>query len=231
VLDPDIGPDRARLVDSIVAWADERRVALATGEPAPLRVWAIDDGPAEDLRRLGFEREERPGFVHFTGELADLDQAWPPPSLPPGWRLRPLDDEADLVERVACGRAAFVHSTMTVERYRTVFEAWLYRPDLDLQIETADGRTAAFALGWLDPATATVGLEPVGVHPNWHRRGLGGEMCRATMRAARNLGARRTMIAADRANAGALALYASLGLTITTDIVPFARPTAVLEDR
>ena len=32
------------------------------------------------------------------------------------------------------------------------------------------------------------------------------------------------MIAADRTNAAAMALYASLGLTITAEIVPYARP-------
>ena len=81
----------------------------------------------------------------------------------------------------------------------------------------------AFALGWLDAASGVVELEPVGVDPDWHRRGLGGEICRAVLRAARDLGARRAMITAERANDAALALYGSLGLTTTTEIMSLVR--------
>ena len=71
---------------------------------------------------------------------------------------------------------------------------------------------AAFALGWLDPLTLGVELEPVGVHPAHQRRGLGRAVCRATLRAARGLGAGDVLIAAEAANAAATGLYAALGL-------------------
>jgi ribosomal protein S18 acetylase RimI-like enzyme len=228
-LDFVIGPDDpdvvAPLMAEIVAWADERRRTLAEEAIEPLRAWtSAADGPGTaSLAALGLGPEEKPGFVHFTGDLAIAD-GWPAPSLLHGLTVRPLALEADITARVECGHAAFPGSTQTVERYRTVAEAWLYRRDLDRLIVTDDGRVVAFALGWFDPATGVVELEPVGVHPEWHRRGLGGEICRATLRAARDLGAERAMIAADRTNAAAMGLYASLGLTITAEIVPYARP-------
>jgi ribosomal protein S18 acetylase RimI-like enzyme len=228
-LDFVIGPDDpdvvAPLMAEIVAWADGRRRAFAEGAIGPLRAWAsaADGAGTNSLIALGLGVEERPGFVHFTGDLAIID-GWPAPSLLRGLTVRPLASEADIAARVECGHAAFPGSTQTVERYRTVAEAWLYRRDLDRLIVTDDGRVVAFALGWFDPATRVVELEPVGVHPEWHRRGLGGEICRATLRAARDLGAERAMIAADRTNAAAMALYASLGLTISAEIVPYARP-------
>jgi ribosomal protein S18 acetylase RimI-like enzyme len=228
-LDFVIGPDDpdvvAPLTAEIVAWADERRRTFAEGAIGPLRAWvsAADGAGTASLAALGLEPEDKPGFVHFTGNLAMADD-WPAPSLLRGLTVRPLTSEADIAARVECGHAAFPGSTQTIERYRTVSEAWLYRRDLDRLIVTDDGRVVAFALGWFDPATRVVELEPVGVHPEWHRRGLGREICRATLRAARDLGAERAMIASDRANAAAMALYASLGLTITADIVPYARP-------
>ena len=144
-----------------------------------------------------------------------------------GLTVRRLETDADIERRVACAKAAFPNSTTTAERYRGVRDTWLYRADLDLQIVTPGGDVAAFALGWLDTATASVELEPVGVHPDWHRRGLGGEICRAVLRAARGLGARRAMVTAERSNPAAIALYASLGLEITSEIVALVRPTMV----
>jgi ribosomal protein S18 acetylase RimI-like enzyme len=228
-LDFVIGSDEpavvARIVSEIVAWGDERRRSLAGGPIGPLRAWAsaADAAAAAALAGLGFEREDRPGFVHFTGDLAIGDD-WRAAALPRGLTIRPLTFEADVAARVECGHAAFPGSTQTIERYRTVRDTWLYRPDLDYVVVTDDGRVAAFALAWLDPETRSVELEPVGVNPEWQRRGLGGEICRASLRAARSLGARRALIASDRSNPAAMALYDSLGLTITAAIVPHARP-------
>jgi len=219
----------APIVTEMVAWADERRHTLGEDAVGPLRTWVsrTDDGATTALTALGLEREDRPGFVHFTSDL-DIADHWPGPDLPAGLTIRPLASDEDVAARVVCGHAAFPGSTQTEERYRTVGDAWLYRRDLDLQIVTDDGRVVAFALGWLDQATGIIELEPVGVHPEWHRRGLGGEICRATLRAGRTLGATRAVIAADRTNAAAMGLYASLGLRITADIVPFARPVIVV---
>ena len=60
-----------------------------------------------------------------------------------------------------------------------------------------DGSVAAFALGWLDPVNLALELEPVGVHPAYHRRGLGRAVCLAAIGAARALGAVEGMICAD----------------------------------
>lgn len=228
VIGSDDPAEVAPIVAEIVAWADERRHTLAEGEIGPLRTWVsrTDDATTRALTTLGLEREDRPGFVHFTGDL-DIADGWPAPGLPAGLTIRPLASDEDVAARVVCGHAAFPGSTQTAERYRTVADAWLYRRDLDLLIVTDDGRVVAFALGWLDPTSGIIELEPVGVHPGWHRRGLGGEICRATLGAGRALGAARAVIAADRTNDAAMGLYASLGLSVTSDIVPFARPVAV----
>jgi GNAT superfamily N-acetyltransferase len=230
-LDFVVGPDDpvavAPILAEIVAWADERRGTLAESAVGPLRAWAsLDDAAGlAAIGGLGLVREDRPGFVHFTGDLEVADR-WLPPALPAGLTSRALGSGEDIAARVVCGHAAFPGSTQTVERYRTVEDAWLYRRDLDRLILADDGRVVAFALAWYDPATGVAELEPVGVHPDWHRRGLGGEICRAALRAAREQGATRALIASDRANPGAMALYASLGLSVTAEIVPFARPAA-----
>ncbi|MEO8470114.1 MAG: GNAT family N-acetyltransferase [Chloroflexota bacterium] len=220
----DTGDDPGRaagLIPEILAWAEERRITIGHGVE-PLRAWiAAEDRLAMGaVAAAGFHPEARPGYVQFTGDLM-LADGWPAPALATSLGVRELRTDDDIAARVACGRAAFPRSTMTIERYRRSRDAWLYRPELDLQIVTGDGVVAAFALGWLDAATGSVELEPVGVHPDWHRQGLGGEICRAALRVARGLGATRAMVASERANDAALGLYSSLGLEITTEIVAF----------
>ena len=217
------------LIIEMLAWADSHRDVNGGPDTKPLRAWvAAEDRTAMGaVVAAGMTPERLPGMVVFTGDLS-VGDGWPAPVLPASMGVVRLESDADIAARVECGRAAFPNSTMTVDRYRLVDHAWLYRSDLDLQIVTQEGLAVAFALGWLDPATRTVELEPVGVHPDWHRRGLGGEICRAVLRAARELGATRAMIAAERANDASLALYSSLGLQITSEIVAFTTARAPL---
>jgi GNAT superfamily N-acetyltransferase len=49
----------------------------------------------------------------------------------------------------------------------------LYEPTLDLAVEDADGTVAGYALFWFDPTTLVGLLEPMRVHDDHQRRGLG----------------------------------------------------------
>ena len=140
------------------------------------------------LRTLGFAEGPEPGYVHHCAPIGALDLTVP--ALPPGYELRTIATDADVAARVATGHAAFPGSTMTVEKYRFCRTTPLYRPALDTILVAPDGTVAAFALGWLDPLTGGLELEPVGVHPDHQRRGLGRAVCRATLRTGASLGYR-----------------------------------------
>jgi ribosomal protein S18 acetylase RimI-like enzyme len=85
------------------------------------------------------------------------------------------------------------------------------------------GGSPRSALGWLDPATLGLELEPVGVAPEFQRRGLGRAACLAAIRAARSLGASHGMICAHGDNPAAIGLYQSLGYEISTWTRPYRR--------
>jgi ribosomal protein S18 acetylase RimI-like enzyme len=204
------------LVGEIVGWAEQRGM---------LKAWSsVTEPAAASLATRGFQRTTDAAFLYLTGDISITD-SWSPAALPAGLSFRAMTDE--LVEaRVICSRAAFPTSTMTPERYRQTFGANLYRRELDLLVVDQEGRVVAFALGWLDPASGVVELEPVGVHPEFHRQGLGREICRATLRRARELGATRAVIGAESDNPASVGLYQSLGLRISIEIVAFARDMA-----
>jgi len=227
-LDLMIRPDRRgpELVRSIVEWATARAASVVNdGLPVEaVQAFAPDSQPAvvAGLRELQLEPVEGRTLAHFTRRF----DGWQLPeiSLPAGFTLRTLASAADVEARVVCGRAAFPASRMTVEKYEAARRTTLYRPALDWLLIAPDGRVAAFALGWLDPVTLAVELEPVGVHPDFQRQGFGRAVCLAAIGAARSLGASQGLIYAEGNNPAALGLYASLGYEIATWTRPYRRP-------
>jgi ribosomal protein S18 acetylase RimI-like enzyme len=223
-----IRPDMrvAGLVRAIVDWAGRRAVTVVDdGVPVEaVQAFATDAQPdvVGALRGLGFEAVEDHLLAHLTRRF----EGWPiaAAGLPAGFELRLLGTEADVASRVACGRAAFPSSRMTVEKYDVARRSTLYRPALDWLVIAPDGAVAGFALGWLDPVTLGLELEPVGIHPAYQRRGLGRAVCLATIAAARTLGASHGLICAEGGNEAALRLYRSLGYEITTWTRPYRRP-------
>jgi len=191
--------------------------------PIQPRIWTVESEMASvtALAGLSFEPSPEPGYVHYCGRMDDLDLG--SPALPAGFAFRTITTDADIAARVLAGHAAFPGSTMSAEKYRFCRTTPLYRAALDTFIVAPDGSVAAFALGWLDPLTESVELEPVGVAPEHQRRGLGKAVCRATLRTARELRARQVLIAAEATNPASNALYASLGLRLTARVVALRR--------
>jgi ribosomal protein S18 acetylase RimI-like enzyme len=212
------------LTKAVVDWAAERVLALAgpAATPDEVQVFAADSQPlmVEGLKQLGFVATTG-GLIGYTRRFED----WvvPDPALPPGFSTRTLAT-ADIAERVVLGRLAFPNSQITPERYEVARRSTLYRLGLDQLVIGPDGSLVAMALGWLDPVTLSLELEPVAVHPAWHRRGLGRAACLAAIRAGIALGATTGLIYAESHNQAALGLYASLGYEITTRMRPYLRP-------
>lgn len=227
-----IAPDHrtASLLGAMAAWIEGQatrfRPMLEGVLPAPLRIWIVetDERSLGALAGLGYGRTEVPAFHHFVGRIDQLDLA--ERALPDGYRLSTVSTDADVAARVVAGHAAFTRSTMTETAYRFCRTTPLYRPGLDTVIVAPDGTIAAFALAWLDPLSLGVELEPVGVHPDHQRRGLGRAVCRAALRAARTLGGLEVLIAAEAENPAANGLYASLGLGLSARVIARSRPAA-----
>ncbi len=226
-LDLLVRPDfrATELVGEVADWAADR-AAAGSGSGAlgtdAIQAFVADAQPAviASLEGAGFHAVDGVSMVGFTRRF----EGWsvPEPDVPAGFVLRALES-ADIEARVAVGKLAFPNSQLTPGKYDVVRHSTLYRASLDRVAFAPGGRLAGFALGWLDPATLAIELEPVAVHPAWQRRGLGRAVCLEAIRAGVALGATHGLILAEDHNQAALGLYGGLGYEITTRIRPYRR--------
>jgi GNAT superfamily N-acetyltransferase len=174
-----LAADPASIVQGLPQWSAELKVQAADGDEA-LRA---------ALQRAGY-REVVTASFDLDMRLAAAPAAMP--VLPGGYRVRSADEGDDLlgVHRAAWrpadlpfapGRMPRVDpqaaSSLTASALAAVQSAWPYRRDLHVVAEAPDGSLAASCIAWLDPATGTAAVEPLGVLPEHRRRGLAGALC------------------------------------------------------
>ncbi len=167
------GPTEQEVEAEIFAWAEERMSErdVERGYPLPYWVEFRDDDEArlQLVKAHGFLLEDDYGYALFQHTLNDPG---PVPALPDGFTLRPLMGAQETAAYAELHRTAFGTTSMTPEWRARTLRTQEYRPELDLVISAPDGSLAAFCVGWFDPDRRAAQIEPIGVHPRFHRRGL-----------------------------------------------------------
>ena len=211
------------LLGEMLAWAEYRRlrrlqrgaadvpIAYSMLGDDTLATTALDsDGTRiAALAARGYSRVER----HSTRYRRSLDAPIPERDLPAGARLRHVT-AADVDERIDLHRDAWSvwgPSGATVEAYRKLRAAPLYRPELDVVLEDADGRFLSYCICWADPASGVGMFEPVGVRPAFAGRGYGKAVLFEGLRRLKALGMHTALIGTASVNTRALRLYPSCG--------------------
>ncbi len=232
-------PDHeADLLPEILAWADQRAAAAASGRFGRpcwfVNVFAGQSQRRAALEAAGFSEQtdvgEDPWSLVFLGRPPG--QPAPAAPLPGGFRLRPLAGEAEAPAYVDLQRAVFESENMTLDWRRRILACPEYLPDLDLVIEAPDGRLAAFCLAWFDPhgyAGRPCGqIEPLGVHPHFHRRGLGRAILLEAERRLYARGAQTLYVLTDNFRNAAYALYQAGGFRRLQDVLVYRKDCAPL---
>jgi ribosomal protein S18 acetylase RimI-like enzyme len=209
-----LSPDEEAAVrGAIVDWLEERArnhratTRDATG-PITLETWAGEGWTEEAfLHDRGWTRTETALSQYMQALDLDLDA----PRVPDGYVLRHVRGPAEFPARVEAHRAAFAPSKITLEKYALLPGLDHYRFEHDLVLEAPDGSIAAFAICWVDPVGSIGEFEPVGVHPDHQRRGLGRVIMRTGLRLMREAGLRDALVFSDASNAASEALYRSAG--------------------
>lgn len=217
---PELG---GALVDEMLDWAEGHRVESERPGEAGLTLSTIafeSDGPRiAVLEKRGYRKIKRGDVLMRRSLETPIAES----VLPQGMRIRDCVD-VDLEERAAAHRDAWSHlahlgmpearSSFTLDAYRMLREAPLYRPDLDLVAETADGRFAACLIGWVDEPNRVGLIEPVGTRAAQRRRGLARALNLEVLRRQRALGMRHAQIGTTNFNDRAEATYLSCGFEI-----------------
>lgn len=201
----------AGLLEGMLDWTEARwRVARATGGPdRPLRVGCFETDELREavLRRRGYTLGDR-GYVRFE---RDINAVGGPLRLPERLRVRAIEGVADAERLAALHNTIFDSPILSIDDLRRVISVPWYKPELGLVVESETGEAIAFALGWLDPISATLEFEPVGCLAAWRRRGITGALLREIMRRAANQNARQATVTARDDNAETQAFYYATG--------------------
>ncbi len=197
-------PGADHLLPEILAWATERMTAIARerNDELPLVVYLTPERAAHLplVEAHGFQHDADWDIVHLE---RPLDEPIAPVPLPDGFAVRPMNGQVE----------AYVDLHQTAFGSKNMRESWrartltmsAYRPELDVFIVDPTGRPVAFCIGWLQGDEGQV--EPLGVHPDFQRLGLGRAVLLDMLRRFQTHGATRASIHSYKQNDPALALY------------------------
>lgn len=226
----------ADLHPKILAWADARARQIVN-EPSGHPTWFVmafkqQTARIRDLEALGFKAQSNgPEFSWAKALLRINILPDERPAVPEGFAIRPLAGQAEVPAYVELHRAAFDTKNMTEPWRARTLQHPLYQPDLDLVVTSPfgrapDGRLAAFCIGWLDPDSASkpIGrIEPLGVHPDFRKLGLGRAALLEAMRRLRARGAESIWVETDKGSGTAFSFYQSLGFEVAEEVEVFGK--------
>ena len=181
---------------------------------------ALMDDDAEKIESACFEADEhRKTLLQAMGyDIPPVDLAYterslltelPHKTLADGFTIRrsTMDDMRLLgdVHGSAFGTA------WTDEEYTHVMTSPGYSPEREVVVVAPDGTFAAFTVYWVDTVNRVGSFEPVGVHKDYHRKGLASALMVHVMRLMRDEGMTVANVGHALDNEASTGLYASLG--------------------
>jgi GNAT superfamily N-acetyltransferase len=176
-----------------------------------LTIWAHQHDHLRQnvLEQCGYTKGDWPEVQRYRSLDLPLPEARPTPDI----KVRSLGDERELPARSWVSWRAF-HPDEPEDRYigwewyLNIQRCPLYRRDLDLVAVASNGDFAGFTTVWYDDVTRTGYFEPVGVSPEYQRRGMGKAVMCEGLRRLKRLGG--TLATVGGYSEAANALYSSV---------------------
>ncbi len=198
----------------ILTWGKEQIQGYLerTGENSSGCVEFFEDRPKAEktvdyLKQLGFKKVDwsTPRFA------IDLDRDLPQPQLPAGFTIRPFRGSTEVDAYVSLYHAVFALGGMGMTaawRMRTLQHP-PYQSDIDFVVVSPDNQLVGFCTCWMWQGLGQI--EPLGIHPEYQRQGLGRALERTALGALRNRGAKFAYIDHGSYNDRAIALSLQTG--------------------
>jgi ribosomal protein S18 acetylase RimI-like enzyme len=220
------------LHQQILAWADERAqqvVDTLSGRPMWfINVFTSQQDRIHDLEESGFASQADVGENSWTKVLMRRAGQIPIKAsvLPDGFTIRPLGGEREVAAYVELHRATFQSKSMTIAWRQRTLERPEYIANLDLVAIAPDGRLAAFCICWLNRKSSgeiSGQIEPLGVHEDFRKQGLGRCILAEGLRRLQQHGAGWVCVETDNYRDEAFALYESMGFHVAQDVLVYRK--------
>lgn len=223
----------------ILRWADEQASKITStpsGHPSWfVAVLASQTDRIRDLEGIGFTSQENVGENSWTQVLMQHSMQIPDEiKLANGFHIRPLNGANEVEAYVDLHRAVFESKNMTIEWRNRTLQRPEYSPELDLVAVAPNGQLAAFCICWLakNPNGECSGqIEPLGVHTEWRRLGLGQAILSEGVRRLQSKGASQIFVQTDNYRDAAFKLYGSSGFRVSKNILMYRKNYEAAEGR
>jgi len=217
------------LHQEILAWADRRaRAAINTILGHPAWFVMIFSGQLErihDLEKAGFKCQSDVGEDSWSKVLMQRSIQTPvkvyrPPS---GFIVRPLAGEKEVEDYVELHRSVFESKNMTVDWRKRTLKHPAYKADLDMVVESPDGRLVAFCICWLHENSLDGHVEPLGCHKDFRQYALGRVALSEGLHRLQSLGAKNILVETDNYRNTAFRLYESFDFQVIQDVLVYRK--------
>ena len=213
----------------ILAWAD-RRANATINTPNGHPEWYVNvfSGQVErihDLEKAGFKcqadvGEDSLSKVLMRRSIQTAVKRYKPPA---GFVVRSLAGEKEVEGYVELHRSVFGTKNMTVGWREHTLKHPTYRPDLDLVVESPDGRLVAFCICWLSENSLNGRVEPLGCHKDFRQYALGRVALSEGLHRLQSLGAKNIFVETDTFRNTAFRLYESFDFQVIQDVLVYRK--------
>lgn len=218
-----------QLYAELLHWAVQRAGEILPtefGHPAWF-VMAFEDQKKriQDLQAAGFQCQAEVGEDSWSKVLMRRDASLPVKVYqpPPGYTVRSLAGEVEAEAYVELHRSVFESKNMTVDWRRRVIRHTVYRPDLDVVVESPDGRLVAFCICWFDEHSCRGQVEPLGCHQDFRKFALGRVALSEGLYRLQTLGAKDILVETDSYRNTAFRLYESFDFQVARSVLVYRK--------
>ncbi len=217
------------LHQEILAWADLRaQITNNTSYGHPSWFINVFSGQANRIHDL-----EKAGFKCQSDVSADLlskvllrrsvqtpIKVYKPPT---GFIVRSLAGANEVQDYVELHQSVFETKNMTIDWRMRTLQHPDYKPDLDIVVESPDGRLVAFCICWLDEYSQDGRIEPLGCHKDFRRYALGRVALSEGLHRLQSLGTRNIFVETDNFRNTAFQLYESFNFQVIQEVLVYRK--------
>jgi len=215
----------------ILNWADEHAKKIVNtpgGHPAWfVTALASQVDRIHDFEQAGFASQADVGDNSWSQVLMKHSMQIPDGvHMPDGFHIRLLNGANEVEAYVELHRAVFESKNMTIEWRNRTLQRPEYISDIDLVAVAPSGQLAAFCVCWLakdSKGEASGQIEPLGVHADFRKLGLGRAILLEGLKRLSAKGAQHIYVQTDNYRDAAFKLYESAGFNVIHDILMYRK--------